>query len=281
MKAEGFVPSRGWSGKPVTRVRRLLPSFVKGLENLRRRKEIEKEHGPIDTGEWNQLREMLALLDRLNAGDLSPSVSSNAEEALAHLPALLDRLSPGGWYRDESKNGELSFIPASGDGRLTIELGKATRTPLADAPSAHKTVKQAKPATERDGVTKWSIEISGERKAVTFALSEAFTIGLSKTRFVVWWSDVGKKLVPGLYCPDIVTALYALAMWSSGTAGGWAICQNEKCVKDYPRRRAKQLYCSHKCQVAVGMRRYRENLERAAKPKSKTTTKSKKRTGRK
>ena len=123
-----------------------------------------------------------------------------------------------------------------------------------------------------------SVEIRGVRKSAAFALSEAFTAGLSKTRFVVWWSDVGRKFVPGLYCPDIVTALYALAMWSSGTAGGWVICQ--RCTKDYPRRRAKQLYCSHKCQVAAGMKRYRENLEKKAKSKSKATTKSKQSKGR-
>ena len=58
-KAEGFVPSIIWSDKPVTSVRRLLPSFVEGLESPRKRKEIEKEHGVIDSVEWNRLRELL------------------------------------------------------------------------------------------------------------------------------------------------------------------------------------------------------------------------------
>ncbi len=125
----------------------------------------------------------------------------------------------------------------------------------------------------------FSTKISGVTKTAPFALSESFTAGLSKTRFVVWWSEVGKKLVPGLYCPDIVTALYALAMWSSGTAGGWAICQ--RCNKDYPRSRAKQLYCSHRCQVAQAMKRYRIKHGQQARSKSKALTKSKKRRGRK
>jgi hypothetical protein len=102
---------------------------------------------------------------------------------------------------------------------------------------------------------------------------------MSKARFVVWWSDAGKKLVPGLYCPDIVTALYALAMWSSGTAGGWAICQ--KCGNDYPRSRAKQRYCSHKCQVAAAMQRFRDKAKSTAQTETKPGRKTKKRTGRK
>lgn len=104
-------------------------------------------------------------------------------------------------------------------------------------------------------------------KQSAFAVSEALTEGLSKTRFVVWWTDVERNLVPGLYCPDIVTALYASAIWSSGTSGGWAICQ--KCGKDFARRRAQQFYCSHKCQVAAAMTRYRRNLKRVTEPKLK------------
>ena len=96
---------------------------------------------------------------------------------------------------------------------------------------------------------------------------------------MVWWSDAGKKLVPGLYCPDIVTALYALAMWSKGTAGGWAICQ--KCGEDFPRSRAKQLYCSHRCQVAAAMKRMRSNRKGQAEIEATAATKAKKHRGRK
>jgi hypothetical protein len=160
-----------------------------------------------------------------------------------------------------------------------IELVKTSPTAPVEGPHSRKAISRVRPVLERGVKTaEWSAVIRADVKTPTFALSEAFTAGLRKTRFVVWWSVVGKKLVPGLYCPDIVTALYALAMWSSGTAGGWAICQ--KCTKDYPRSRAKQLYCSHRCQVAAAMRRYRKNLEIAARSKSKTTSKSKKRTRR-
>lgn len=277
-KAEGFVPSIAWGGKPTTSVRRLLPSFVDGVRNPRRRREIELEHGAIDAAEWNRLREMLTLIDRLNSGDWSPVVKLHTD-GLAPLPALLDRLSPGGWVIEDDKTdaNKRTYRSASGDVRATFSFEIGSLQPL--------------PASQRSGPSvvtldsgrggkpvRWEGEISAEVKTAVLALSGAFTEGLSKTRFVVWWSDIGKKFVPGLYCPDIVTALYALAMWSSGTAGGWAICQ--KCGKDYPRSRAKQRYCSHKCQVAAAMRRMRDKERKlTAEPESKTKTTTKGRKG--
>jgi hypothetical protein len=280
-KAEGFVPLIAVGDKPVTSVRRLLPQFVQGLARSQRRLEIEKEHGTIDSSEWNRLREMLGLIDRLNVGDLSSVTTSNAEEALKDLPAWLDRMSPEGWFvvKDESGSGARTLRSASGD----VQLRTSVEIALADETAEHReAARRVHPVSESDRKTAiWRAKISGICRTAPYALAEAFTRGLSKTRFVVWWSHVGKKLVPGLYCPDIVTALYALAMWSSGTAGGWAICQ--RCNKDYPRSRAKQRYCSHECQVAAAMKRYRKNMQKKAKSKSKTTKtkKTKKRKRRK
>ena len=253
-KAEGFMPSIAGGDKPVTSVRRLLPQFVQGFGNSQRRREIEKEHGTISASEWNRLRELLNLIDRLNSGDWSSVTTSNVEEALEPFSALLDRLSPAGWFveEDESGTGKRKLRSASGH----LQLSTTSEIDVVDMTAHRKAVPRVHPVLERDGSTgDWSIKIRGEAKTAAYALAERFTEGLSKTRFVVWWSHVGKRLVPGLYCPDIVTALYALAMWSSGTAGGWAICQ--RCNKDYPRSRAKQRYCSHKCQVAAAMKRYR------------------------
>ena len=44
-EAEGFVPSIAWSDKRQTGVRRLLPSFVDGLRNPSRHREIEQGYG--------------------------------------------------------------------------------------------------------------------------------------------------------------------------------------------------------------------------------------------
>jgi hypothetical protein len=282
-KAEGFVPSIGWSDKPVTSVRRLQPSFVEGLKKPGKRREIEKEHGTISAIEWNRLHELLDLKDRLNAGDWSPVVNLNTKE----LAPLLDRLSPGGWIIEDDKpgTGKRTYRSASGDVRASfsfdIELEKCSSTAPVSGASVGKAAPPVLSDLGRSGkVEEWECEISAEVKTAVLALSEAFTAGLSKTRFVVWWSNVGKKFVPGLYCPDIVTALYALVMWSSGTAGGWAICQNPRCKKkDYFRSRVKQRYCSHKCQVAAAMQRLRDKRKLEAKPESKPPTASKKSKG--
>jgi hypothetical protein len=278
--AEGFVTSGAWSEKSATSVRRLQPSFVDGLRSPRKRREIEKEHGAISTAEWTRLREMIVLIDRLNAGDWSPVISTNAAEKLKPMAALLNTKSKG-WLLVERGPDKIVFKSASDDEQVfEIAFGEPTMKNLVSGQRVSTTALRSKSLASRDSSPPvWSAAVHGTYKTAVFALSEAFTAGLSKTRFVVWWSDVGKKLVPGLYCPDIVTALYALAMWSNGTAGGWAICQ--KCGEDFPRSRAKQLYCSHKCQVAAAMKRMRSNRKRQAEMESKATTKAKKHKGRK
>lgn len=285
-KAEGFVPSIVWSDKPVTSIRTLQPSFVEGLKKPGKRGEIEKEHGTITAIEWNRLHELLDLKDRLNAGDWSPVVNLNAKE-LDPLPALLDRLSPRGWIIEDDKTdtGKRTYRSASDDVRASFSVEIGRKKPLSTSGIAGASGRKAVPPVVSDlgrsgKVEEWKGEISAEVKTAILALSEAFTAGLSKTRFVVWWSEVGKKFVPGLYCPDIVTALYALVMWSSGTAGGWAICQNPRCKKkDYLRSRVKQRYCTHKCQVAAAMQRFRDKAKRTAQAEAKPEPKTKKRTG--
>lgn len=288
-QAEGFVPSFREKEQSATLVRRLDPALLIAFRNAGRRIKIEKEYGAIDEADWNRLRELFALLDRVNAGDLTPTVTSNEQEAFRGLPALLDRLSPGGWLRDERKGlaGELSFLPASGKlqgrARLSIEISSVSLTPLVNRHTDDVSTSIANnpaPASEdenRNLLLKTAIH--GTCKTVAFAVSEAFTAGLRKTRFVVWWTDIGKKLVPGLYCPDIVTALYALAMWGYGTAGGWAICQ--KCNSDFARKRAKQLYCSTRCQSAAGMSRHRQKRKRTNESNVATKTKARKSQGQK
>ena len=202
-KAEGYVPSRAWSDTPVTRVRRLLPSFVQGLASPQRRRKIEKEHGTISATEWTRLRELLSLIDRWNASDSSPLITIDTIEGLDDLIAQLNRVSPGGWLKetDKSGTGKLMFRSVSGSKSIEIEIGKPTFTPLIDAPPGRKVAPRAHPFLEDGQTAKWRVEGSGECKTVPFAISELFTAGLSKTRFVVWWSDVGKKLVPGPLLP--------------------------------------------------------------------------------
>jgi hypothetical protein len=115
----------------------------------------------------------------------------------------------------------------------------------------------------------------------SLAITAKFTAGLSEARFVIWEDKPTGKFVPGLYCPNVLTALYASILYGLGVPGGLAICRNPKCRQPFLRSRTKQQYCGHRCQVAAGMRRYRATRERKAKAESKTTTKGKKQAGRK
>jgi len=213
-KAEGFVPSIGWGDAPLTGVRRVQPkSVMDALRNPERRQQFQKEHG----AGWSAMLELLALVERVNAGDFSPVIKASKSDVKAK---------------------------------------------------------------QREGNTlSATFEFTVTGKSLPFAISEAFTKGLIKAKFVVWWSMIAKKFVPGLYCPDTMTALYASVLSALGTPGGLGVCQ--KCRTPFIRSRSKQLYCEHKCQVAAGMKRYRRNLERAAKSAFRTATKSKKRTERK
>jgi len=114
----------------------------------------------------------------------------------------------------------------------------------------------------------------------SLAITAKFTAGLSEARFVIWEDKLTGKFVPGLYCPNIQTALYASVLYGLGVPGGLAICRNPKCRLPFIRSRGEtQSYCSHKCQVAAGMKRYRDRL--ASRTKSKSKAPHKNRTGRK
>jgi hypothetical protein len=104
-------------------------------------------------------------------------------------------------------------------------------------------------------------------KSPRLGITEAFTKGLRNAKLVVWWSTVANKAVLGLYCPDAATALNASVLSALGTAGGIGVCQ--KCRIPFTRTRAKQRYCDHKCQVAAGMQRHRNNLKLKAESTSK------------
>jgi hypothetical protein len=107
------------------------------------------------------------------------------------------------------------------------------------------------------------------------ALTAKFTAGLSRVRFVVWQDNLTKKFAPGLFCPDIMSAVYAAVLYGFGTPGGVGVCR--KCALPFSRSRGPtQRYCSHKCQVAAAMKRYRDNL--AEKSRSKSIAESKRRT---
>jgi len=289
-RAEGFVELASSIGKSPTKVRRLDLGYVTDLhKNERKRKELETEFGAFGLAEWADLRHLLKLRDRVNAGDWSTVTSTDAVEKFVSgvefvrsliesgnfKPDKYEVIESGLGFRMDSVDGASCEVAVqdrsnseidgefNDDDLILEETYQAQFEPvtvrtrigkLSELDSFHLVLR---PNVETKLVVRNRINDFNER--VELALSRAFTTGMSKARFVVWWHEAAQKLVPGLYCPDIVTALYALAMWSSGTAGGWAICQ--KCNKDYPRSRPKQDYCSEKCRAAAAMQRRRNKLK--------------------
>ncbi len=276
--AEGYVSLD--AGAQAIEVRRVQPkAIIDALKNQKQRQQFQKEYGTA----WNGLLELLALVERMNAGDWSPILATDLADAMKPISAILD-LSPAGWFVEQNKSGtgKLSFRSASDNRRLTIDIGQPSISPVKDEAQVHKAASRLHPVAKHGGkTTKWNFELHVVGKTAACALSEAFTKGMGRARFVVWWYSVTKRFVTGLYCPDMMTALYASVLSAIGTSGGIGVCQNQKCGTPFIRSRSKQLYCSHRCQVAAGMKRYRENLEKEAKSKSKTATKSKHRRGRK
>jgi hypothetical protein len=90
-----------------------------------------------------------------------------------------------------------------------------------------------------------------------YAICKLLNRGIQNSRFIVWWVDRDQRLAPGLYCPDAVTALFALALAQVGETGALAVCS--RCSNQFLTRRSSQVYCSSKCQTAAAMTRYRAN----------------------
>ena len=86
---------------------------------------------------------------------------------------------------------------------------------------------------------------------------------IQKAQFIVWWMEREKMFVPGFYCDDAITALFVLAAMLLGKPGALRLCPH--CGNVFFGRRAKQTYCSYRCQTAAGMQRYRSRKAARAK----------------
>lgn len=87
-------------------------------------------------------------------------------------------------------------------------------------------------------------------------LGEQLNIGVKDVLFAIWWSDKRKKFAPGLFCPDAITALHALALTHIGEPGSIAAC--EHCGTPYIKSRKHQTHCSATCQTAAAVARSRK-----------------------
>jgi hypothetical protein len=68
---------------------------------------------------------------------------------------------------------------------------------------------------------------------------------LRRVRFVIWWSERETRLMPGLYCQDMATALAALLFSRVASTKGLAVC--ERCGKRFVRTRRGQRFHSGRC----------------------------------
>jgi hypothetical protein len=93
-------------------------------------------------------------------------------------------------------------------------------------------------------------------------LGEQLNVCIRGAIFVIWWSDIQKRFLAGLYCKDLTTALGALALAKIGRPGGLSTCQRPQCGRVFIRSRSKQDYCSPQCQAAAAMTRYRAKLNK-------------------
>jgi hypothetical protein len=197
-KADGLVSFAPWN------VRQLSPGILAVLSDSKERARMEKLYGTLPEQDRARLLELLALVERVAAGDWSP-------------------------------------------------------------------VREFKTSIKRTGVGR-TVEVqisgSGSIKSPVLALTAALTDGLSKSRFVVWWAELGQRFAPGIYCEDFTTALYSAVLWSVGEPGGLSVCGH--CGQPFFRSRSKQRYCSHSCQSAAGMRRLRSRRKKAVNSKSRS-----------
>jgi hypothetical protein len=144
--------------------------------------------------------------------------------------------------------------------RLLYMLG------LADAVSRRDPRKLERVVREYVSNAQWEDAALREiRRSPLYELQRNLNDGIRRIRFVVWWSERERRFAPGLLAEDATAALFALVLSQIGEAGGLSVCQRHNCQTPFIRVRAKQRYCSYRCQSAAGMARFRARKNRASR----------------
>lgn len=95
-------------------------------------------------------------------------------------------------------------------------------------------------------------------------LAEKMTEGATRVKFVLWYRrGRKKKFLPGLFCPDVLTALYAHALLRVVGGRGLAVC--EICGKALIRSRGTRKTCSGKCRQKKHRSKKRKGKNRESK----------------
>jgi hypothetical protein len=77
---------------------------------------------------------------------------------------------------------------------------------------------------------------------------------LKGARLVLW--QKGEQLLPAIYCPHMLCALYVRTLFSAIGARRLAICP--RCGEPFAQERPNQEYCSIRCREAHRVARFRE-----------------------
>jgi hypothetical protein len=93
------------------------------------------------------------------------------------------------------------------------------------------------------------------------SLADSFNPALADTNLCVWWSSVAKRLLWGVQCRSIESALFVLALSAVGDIGSLGMCK--RCRELFFRVRPSKKYCGDRCQAADAMARFRKNKKRA------------------
>ncbi len=94
-------------------------------------------------------------------------------------------------------------------------------------------------------------------------LARVLAEGLRGVQLVLWWKEEGRDLValPGLRCPDVLSALYTLALVRILGGTGFGTCV--MCGKAFVRQRGeRKKTCSDKCRYALFQLRRRTKKSR-------------------
>lgn len=86
--------------------------------------------------------------------------------------------------------------------------------------------------------------------------SIAMNFGMQNSVMVVWWHFKEKRFASGIYCHDLKSALYVLAMFNLGQKGGIRICRS--CGDTYIKTNLTKTWCSPRCRSKINMQNKRK-----------------------
>jgi hypothetical protein len=104
----------------------------------------------------------------------------------------------------------------------------------------------------RDKIADWARNLEDSPHAY---ITKTINAAVNSCRIVQWAARDG-KLYPGILCPDLGTALYALLLVRSSRPPELRLCAAPDCRKFF-RRKGKKLWCSPACSARIGMKAFR------------------------